>query len=155
VVLTGVPEPWQIGGTQWVSACTARAEQGAVTFNSGVTRICTYAAPTGWVVLETSYTVDENKYDRGSFSVSTVNGPTSVSTVEFGSKFNAAIDLAVAMGDNSASQKIQLEYQRLNGFSWAFDGHGSSVVVQVTANGGLFRKSIIQVSARAKLLRIY
>jgi hypothetical protein len=145
----------EIGGTKWVNACTARAQQGAVTFNSGKTEICTYSAPPGWTILETSHTVDENLYGRGSYNVSTVNGPVTVSTAEFGSKFKGAIELAAKVDKIELKRKLELEYQRLNGFSWSFDGNGSNVRVQVTANGGAFRKSVIQVSARARLLRVY
>ncbi len=87
--------------------------------------------------------------------MSSVNGSVTISTSEFGSKFNGAMDVAISVGDISASQNLQLEYQRLNGYSFIFDGVGNNVVATVTANGGLFRASSIEIQAKAKLLRVY
>lgn len=152
----GVAEETSVGGTMWVNACRVRAQQGAVTFTSGVTRSCQWSnVNPGWIILEVAYDVIKNKNDRGSASISAMNGPSTVSRVEFGSKFNGAISLAQKAGIGSAEVKLQLEYQRLNGYYAHFDGAGNQVYAEVTANGGVFEGSDIEIQARAKLLRIY
>ena len=152
----GVPDATSVGGVQWVNACKVSANQGAGTFNSGITNSCSWAnLQPGWIVLEVNYEVLRNDHGRGSASVSSVNGSVTISTSEFGSKFNGAMDVAISIGDISASQKLQLEYQRLNGYSFMFDGVGNNVVATVKANGGLFQGSRIEIQATAKLLRVY
>ena len=152
----GVSDPSTVGATMWVDACRVSAHQGAGTFNSGITKVCTWAnAYPGWVIIETAYDVIENKNNRGSASVSSTNGPVTVSGSEFGSKFNTAISLSVNAGNVSATGKLEAEYQRLNGFSFAFDGAGNQIVATVTANGGAFKSSRIEIQARAKLVRVY
>lgn len=152
----GVSNESTVGGTMWVNACRVSAHQGAVTFNSGVTRSCQWANTyPGWIILEVAYDLIENKNDRGFASVSAMNGPSTVSLMEFGSKFNGAISFSVKEGNSSAEAKLQLEYQRLNGYSFSFSGEGNQVYAQVTANGGLFEGSDIDIQAKAKLLRIY
>lgn len=151
----GVYDVASVGGTKWVDACSVSAHQGSVTFNSGITKMCSYASPPGWVILETGYVVLENKNNRGSWSVGSANGNVSFSTVDFGSKFSGAIDHAISVGDISAKQKLELEYQRLNGYSYLFTGTGNNLVAVVTANGGLFKSSSISILAKAKLLHVY
>lgn len=154
--IAGVSNSQSVGGTLWVDACRVRATQGAVTFDSGVTKNCTWAnLQPGWIVLETNYVVLENRNGRGGAAVSSTNGPVSISTTEFGSKFDAAISSAGSSGDKPSEAKLKLEYQRLNGYSYTFSGQGNQVVAEVTANGGLFEASAIEIQARAKLLRIH
>ena len=151
----GVANSYQVGGTLWVDACVATAYQGAGTFNDGVASSCTYGPPPGWIILEKTHAVTANWSNRGTYSVSLINGSISTSSAQLGSKFNGAIDLAVSVGDVSASTKLNWEYQRLNSYSWAFNGTGQNIYVYVKANGGLFQASKITVSTRAKLLRVY
>jgi hypothetical protein len=152
----GVTDASAVGATKWVNACRVNAQQGSVTFNSGVTRVCSWAnIHPGWIIVETAYDVLYNKNKRGSASVSSTNGPVTISTVEFGSKFDLAISLAQSLGDASAALALQLEYQRLNGYSFYFGGAGNQLVATVTANGGLVQSANIDIQARAKLLRIY
>jgi hypothetical protein len=150
-----VANSYQVGGTLWVDACVATAYQGAGTFNDGVASSCTYGPPPGWIILDKSYAVTANWSNRGTYSVSLINGSASTSSTQLGSKFNGAIDLAVSVGDVSASTKLNWEYQRLSSYSWAFNGTGQNIYVYVKANGGLFQASKITVSTKAKLLRVY
>jgi hypothetical protein len=152
----GVSDAASVGATKWINACRVSAFQGAVTFNSGVTNNCIWANTIpGWVILEVSYDVLRNDNSRGSASASSIQGSVTISTVDFGSKFTAAYNLALGVGNVTAAQNIQLEYQRLSGYSFSFDGTGNNLAAFVTANGGLFEGSFIDVQAKAKLLRIY
>jgi hypothetical protein len=152
----GVSDAASVGGVQWVNACKVSAFQGEGTFNRGITNSCSWAnLRPGWIVLDIDYVVLKNRNQRGSASVSSVNGSVTISITEFGSKFNGAMDAAIGVGDFTASQKLQLEYQRLNGYSFMFNGVGNNVVATVTANGGLLEKSDIEIQARAMLLRVY
>ncbi|MFY0538875.1 hypothetical protein [Nannocystis pusilla] len=145
-----------IGATMWVDACRVMAHQGAGTFNSGVTRTCSWAnVHSGWIIIETAYDVLQNKNDRGSASVSSTNGPVTISSADFGPRFDAAISLAHGAGDADSAKKLELEYQRLNGYSFQFSGAGNQLVASVTANGGLFQGARIEIQARAKLLRVH
>lgn len=153
---TGVSQSSTVGGVVWVNACKVSAQQGAGTFNSGITKSCVWAnSLPGWIVIGLDYIVLENLNGRGSASVSSINGSATITTSEFGSKFNGAMSIAASLGDLSAQTSLQLEYQRLNGYSFNFNGTGNNVVATVTANGGLFKKSRIEIQARAKLLRVY
>jgi len=60
-----------------------------------------------------------------------------------------------SLGDASVQTSLQLEYQRLNGYWFSFNGQGNQVYATVTANGGLFRSSRIEIQGKAKLLRIH
>jgi hypothetical protein len=152
----GVPNSGTVGATEWVNACRVSAHQGAGTFNSGITNSCSWAnVRPGWIILEIAHDVLRNDNNRGSASVSSTNGPVTISVTEFGSRFNGAISLAVSAGGVSASRSLQLEYQRLNGYSFSFNGEGNNVVAVVRANGGLFKGSFIDVQTKAKLLRVY
>jgi hypothetical protein len=84
-----------------------------------------------------------------------MDGPVSTYSAQFGSKFNAAINLALSLGNISVSQKLQLEYQRLNGYSTYFNGYGQKLWVKVTANGSAVQASKVTVVGRAKILRMY
>ncbi|EYF03843.1 Hypothetical protein CAP_5107 [Chondromyces apiculatus DSM 436] len=97
----------------------------------------------------------ENKNGRGSASVSSMNGPVTVYESQFGSKFNGALSLAISDGDTTATAKLELEYQRLSGYSFHFNGSGNQIYATVTANGGLFKASRMEIYAKAKVLRIY
>ena len=152
----GVPNAGGVGATQWVQGCRVTAQQGAVTFNSGKTETCPWAnTMPGWIILETDYEVLQNRNNRGSASVGAVNGPTTVTTTELGSKFKGAIEFAVKAGDIDAKTKLELEYQRMNQFQFKFDGQGNTLIGRVTANGGMFESSLIEIRAKAKLLRVY
>lgn len=152
----GVSDPSSVGATMWVNGCRVSSSQGAVTFNSGITHTCVWAnLRPGWIIVDINYLILRNDNGRGSASVSSVNGPITVSETQFGSRFSAAIDLAISVGDIEASQKLSLEYQRLNGFSFVFDGTGNNLVATATANGGLFQGSYMDIQTHAQLLRIY
>lgn len=156
LIEAGVSDASSIGATEWVKACRVRAYQGAGTFNSGESNSCTYAnVRNGWIIVEVAYDVLENKHGRGSASVSATNGPVTISRSDFGSKFDGAMSLAASSGDSPAETELQLEYQRLNGYSYHFGGAGNQLVATVTANGGAFRKSAIEIQAKARLLRVH
>src|SRR6187402_772661 len=78
----GVPSSYQIGGTLWVTGCTATAYQGAGTFNSGVSSSCTYAPPAGWIILDYTYEVQANWSSRGTYSASLINGSITTTSTQ-------------------------------------------------------------------------
>jgi hypothetical protein len=147
----------QVGATMWVEGCKTQAAQGGFSFDSGSAWVpCSWANTyAGWIIIGTDYDVIENLHNRGSATVSAINGPTTINVSEMGSKFKLAAELALKAKDIEAKGKIDLEYQRMKQYEFKFDGTGNQLTAAVKANGGLFRKSLIKIVAKAKLLRIY
>lgn len=149
----GMANASTIGATQWVNGCFVSAKQGAFTSGS-VTNDCNWAnTRPGWIIVEATCEVLENKNDRGSLSCNVMNGPTTVSVTEL-DKFNWAIEAAATVGRTTAEINLKSEYDRLKSYSSSYTGAGNGIVARVTANGGFFEGSSIAVQTRAKLLRV-
>jgi hypothetical protein len=152
----GLTNPAYIGQEKWVDACDVISQQGAGTFNSGVTKTCTYQTDNGWQMVESQIEVLENKHGRGSYANNIIakDGQFNVNEQDIGAKWKIAIEAAVKAGDIEAKRKLDLEYQRNIQLIRSYSANQNTFFIQVTANGGLFRKSVIHVKARVKLVRI-
>jgi hypothetical protein len=152
----GLTNPAYIGQEKWVNACDVISQQGAGTFNSGVTKTCTYQTDNGWQIVESHVEVLENKHGRGSYANNVIakDGQFSANEQEIGAKWKIAIEAAVKAGDIDAKNKLEIEYQRNIQLIRNYSANKNTFFIEVTANGGLFRKSVIHVKARVKLVRI-
>lgn len=153
----GFDNPRLLGMVKEERGCQVRVTQGAGTFNRGETKTCVYQpSEPGWVIQ--SFTVDvlENKHGRGSYSVDVIaeGGEFNRSFKEIGDKLKLAIDLAASKGDIEVKRKLELEHQRHLERVLSIGATRNSAHLEVTANGGLFRKSVIEVILRAKLLKV-
>lgn len=154
----GLPTSTELGEERWVDACEVRVQQGAGTFNRGVTEDCIYQhGIPGWQILEYKLEVLENRYSRGSYSASIIaeNGQFNIDQQQIGDKWKAAIELAVKLGDIEAKRKLDLEYQRHQRFISSYASNKNTFYLQATANGGLFRRSVVHVKGKVKLIRLW
>lgn len=151
----GVTNAATLGATRTMEVCRVSASQGAVTFNAGTTNTCIWANNVpGWVISETQYRTIRNRNDRGFASVSSVNGPVTISMSEIGSKWSAAIDMAKKAGDFSSETKLKLEYEKIKTKVFEFNGTGNNLIATVTANGGVFEASSIEIQPIVTLLQL-
>lgn len=153
----GLPKSAELGEERWVNACEVRAQQGAVTFNSGKTETCTYQHDIpGWQILEYQIEVLENKYGRGSYKGDIIakDGNFTVNEQQIGDKWKAAIELAIKYNDVEAKRKLELEYQRNQQLIRSYASSKNTFFLSATANGGLARKSVIHVKGKIKIVRL-
>ncbi|MEM9925034.1 MAG: hypothetical protein AAF915_14995 [Cyanobacteria bacterium P01_D01_bin.50] len=151
----GLPKLSQIGEEKWVNACDVRAQQGAVTFNRGRTETCTYQNGTsGWQIVEYKIDVLKNKHGRGSYSGNIIakNGQFTVDEQQIGDKWKAAIELADKKGDFETKRKLELEYERHQRLIRRYASNKNTFFLKATANGGAFRKSVIHVKGKVKMI---
>ncbi len=153
----GLSTSGQLGEERWFNACEVAAQQGAGTFNSGATQTCFYQhdAP-GWQILEYELEVLENKYGRGSYTASIIakDGQLTVNEQQIGDKWKAAIDLATKAGELEVKKKLELDYQRNQQLILNYASNKNTFLLEVNANGGLFRKSVVRVKGRVKMIHI-
>lgn len=153
----GLPKSSELGEERWFDACEVRAQQGAVTFNRGVTQTCIYQhSVPGWQILEYQLEVLENRYGRGSYNASIIaqDGNFTVNEQEIGDRWNAAIELAIQYNDIEARRRLELEYQRHQQLIRSYASNKNTFFLSATANGGAFRNSVIHVRGRVRMLRI-
>jgi hypothetical protein len=148
----------QLGEEKWVLACEVISQQGAGTFNSGHPETCTYNPPPGWVIIDRRpIQIIENRYGRGSatadFLAEGLN--FSVNEQEIGDKWKVAKDLAVKYGGVDVSTKLNVEYERHQQLIRSYQTNKNTLFVKATANGGLFRKSIIHVRQEVLIKHIF
>lgn len=154
----GLPTIGQLGEERWFNACEVRSQQGAGTFNVGRTQTCTYQNDIpGWQIVEYQIDVLENKYGRGSYKgdVIAAGGQYTYNEQETGSKWNVALELAVKANDVEAKRKLDIEYQRHRQLVVTHASNKNTLFISATANGGLFRNSVIHVKGRVKMIRIW
>jgi hypothetical protein len=154
--LAGLPAPSLLGQEKEVPGCEVTAEQGAVTFNQGVTRECTYQPGPGWQIVSVEIDVLENKYNRGSYASHIIDagGQVTLTEKELGDKWKIAIDTALSLGDIEAKTKLELEYQRHRELYFSVASNRNTLLLEATANGGAFRKSVVRLKSRVKLVRV-
>ena len=153
----GLPKLSQIGEEEWVNACDVRAQQGAGTFNSGRTETCTYQNDRlGWQIVEYKIDVLENKHGRGSYKGDIIakNGQFTVNEQQIGDKWKAAIELADKDGDFETKRKLELEYQRHQQLIGRYASNKNTFFLKATANGGAFRKSVIHVKGKVRMIYV-
>lgn len=153
----GFDNPRMLGMVREDIPCRLRVSQGAGSFNSGLTETCTsQPQEPGWVIQSATPEVIENKHDRGrySFDVIAEGGEFNKTVKEIGDTFKLAIDLAASKGDIEVKRKIEIEHQRHLERVVHIGATRNTVHLSVTANGGLFRKSVIEVALRVKLLKV-
>ncbi|MGB6297974.1 MAG: hypothetical protein WBF90_17555 [Rivularia sp. (in: cyanobacteria)] len=152
----GLPKLSQIGEEEWVDACpSVYVHQGAGTFNSGKTEICPYQPDRpGWQIVEYDIEVLKNKHGRGSYSGGIIaeNGQFTVNEQQIGDKWKAAIELADKKGDFETKRKLELEYQRHQQLIGRYASNKNTFFLKATANGGAFRKSVIHVKGKVKMI---
>lgn len=155
----GLPTISQLGEERWFNACDIRAQQGAGTFNSGNTPPpCVYQPDLpGWQIVEYEIDVLENKYGRGSYtgSIIAAGGGFIYDAKQTGDKWKLAIDRAIKAGDIEVKLKLDLEYQRQQQLAGMYASNKNTFFLSATANGGLFRNSVIHVKGRVKMIRIW
>ena len=153
----GLPKLSQIGEEQWVNACDVRAQQGAGTFNSGRTETCTYQNDRpGWQIVEYKIDVVKNKHGRGSYKGDIIakNGQFTVNEQQIGDKWKAAIELADKKGDFETKRKLELEYERHQRLIGRYASNKNTFFLKATANGGAFRKSVIHVKGKVRMIYV-
>jgi hypothetical protein len=153
----GFDNPRLLGRVKEVRGCTARVQQGAGIFNHGETKTCTYQpSEPGWVIQSVEADVTENKHGRGSYSVDVIakEGDFNKRFKELRDKFKLATELAASQGDTEVKRKLEFERQRQLERMLSIGAAKNSAHLEVTANGGLFRTSVIEVILRVKLLKV-
>ncbi len=153
----GLPKSAQLGEEQWFNACDVRAQQGAGTFNKGITKTCTYQhSIPGWQILEYQIDVLENKYGRGSYKGDIIakDGNFTVNEQQIGDKWKAARELAIKYNDVEAKRKLELEYQRHQQLIRSYSSNKNTFFLSATANGGLARKSVLYLKTKLKIVRL-
>lgn len=154
----GLPKSAELGEERWFDACEARAQQGAGTFNRGNTETCTYQhSVPGWQILEYQIEVLENKYGRGSYKGDIIaeGGILIVNEQQIDDKWKAATELAIKFNDLEAKRKLDLEYERNKQLFRSYASNRNTFFLSATANGGAFRKSVIRVKGKVKMIRIW
>lgn len=154
----GLSKSAELGEERWFDDfCEVRAYQGAVTLNRGITenRVCQQDIP-GWQIIGHKIEVIENKNNRGSWRANVIakDGNFVANEQEIGSKFAAAITLAVKYKDIEAKKGLELEYQRNSQLIRSYSSNKNSLELKATANGGAFSKSIIHIKAKVKMIRL-
>lgn len=154
----GLSKSAELGEERWFNDfCEVRAFQGAVTLNRGVTvsNVCQHDLP-GWQIIGHQIEVIENKNGRGSWGANIIakDGNYFANEQEIGSKFNAAIELAVKYNDIEAKKRLELEYQRNLQLIRTYSSNKNSLELKATANGGALKKSIVHVKAKIKAIRV-
>jgi hypothetical protein len=152
----GLTDPAKIGEERWFLLCDFQAQQGAVTLNSGSTETCTRQMRDGWQIVEHEVEVVTNKHNRGSYTTNIIekDGQFSANEQEIGSKWKLAIEKAIKAGDFETQKKLELEYQRNMQLIKQYSSNKNTLFAKITANGGLFRKSLIHIKVRVKAVRI-
>jgi hypothetical protein len=153
----GLPKSAELGQERWINACDVRAQQGAVTFNSGRTETCTYQYDKpGWQILEYQIDVLENKHGRGSYKGDIIakDGNFTVNEQQIGDKWKVAIELAIKYKDIEAKRKLELEHERNLQLIRSYSSNKNTFFLSATANGGLARKSVIHVKGKIKVIRL-
>jgi hypothetical protein len=153
----GFYNPSQLGMVKEEVLCDVYVSQGAVTFNRGVTKTCTWQqTEPGWVLQSVSVEVPENKNGRGSYAYNTMaaDGQFFMHIQETGDKWKVAIDLAAKAADVEVKRKLELDYQQHMERMVSLSANKNTVHLEVTANGGAFAKSAIRVILRGKKIRV-
>lgn len=155
--LAGLPAPDEFGEVKEVDGCEVLVEQGAVTFNNGNTRSCTYEPPPGWQLVGGRVEVLENRNNRGSYNYSILQNNSKLSALhkELGAKWKTAIDWSIKYKDVEAKRKLEFEYQRQQEYFFEIASNNAAMYLEATANGGLLKKSRIHVRSKVKLVRIH
>lgn len=153
----GLPKSGEIGQERRIKACRIRVQQGAVTFNSGRTETCTYQHDIrGWQIVEYKINVLENQHGRGSYKgdIIAANGNFTVNEQQIGDKWKVAIDLAIKYNDIEAKRKLEVEYQRHQQLIRNYASNKNTFFLSATANGGLARKSVIEVEGEIRMIYV-
>jgi Concanavalin A-like lectin/glucanases superfamily len=152
----GLPTVEEIGAEMWVTACDLQAQQGAVTFNSGSTQTCARQPEPGWVIRDFKTEVVTNLSDRGSYKADILaeGASLAINEQQIGDKWKIAKDLAAKVGTAEVSTKLNFEYERHQQLIRSYQTNKNTFFMSVTANGGLFRKSVIHVKSMILVKRI-
>ena len=154
----GLSKSAELGEERWFDDfCEVRAYQGAVTLNRGVTvtNVCQQDIP-GWQIIGHKIEVIENKNGRGSWGANVIakDGNFTANEQEIGSKYKIAIELAGKYKDIEAKQRLEMDYQRNLQLIRSYSSNKNSIVLKATANGGAFKKSIVHIKVKAKVVRV-
>ncbi len=152
----GLPTSAQLGEERWIEgACRLRVEKGwPGGSNNGE---CFYQPPTGWQIIDSEVKVLENRNGRGSFSTKIIaaNGQVTINRQEIGNKWNVAIDLALKAGDIEAKNKLELERQKNQQYIATYAANENTFLLEATARAGAVQRSVIELDARVKLIRLW
>jgi hypothetical protein len=146
----------EIGEERWRSGCELQAQQGAVTFNGGQTKTCTWQPDPGWVIIDHKIEVVQNINNRGSYKTDILAEDANfvVNEQELGDKWKVAKDLAVKYGGAEVSTKLNVEYERQQQLIRSYQTNKNTFFMSATANGGAFQKSVIQIKSMILVKRI-
>lgn len=146
----------ELGEERWRSGCELQAQQGAVTFNRGRTETCTWQPEPGWVIIDHKIEVIQNLNNRGSYKTDILaeGADFVVNEQEIGDKWKVARDLAIKYGGADVSINLNIEYERHQQLIRSYQTNKNTFFMSATANGGLFRKSVIQVKSNILVKRI-
>ena len=149
----GLSDPSEIGTRKTVKGGVNSTFQGALTFNAGVKTSRPWELSTwyqdGYALVDYTVTIVKKvgKSSRSGYNTSFLNKGGSFSQIEeeTGSKFKAAIKLAVSAGDIKVSKDLDFEYQRYLKRAVEIKAQGDTFTLELWSNGGLFAKAGIEV----------
>jgi hypothetical protein len=153
----GLPTSAELGEEKWIEgACTLRVEKGW----PGGSRSdeCSYQhAIPGWQIIGSEVKVLENRGGRGSYSTHIIakDGQFTINRQEIGNKWNLAIDLAIKAGDIEAKKKLDLGYQKHQQYIATYAANENTFLLEATARAGAIQRSVIDLSARVKIIRLW
>jgi hypothetical protein len=153
----GLPTSAELGEERWVEgACRLRVEKG---WPGGSRRDeCFYQhAIPGWQIIGSEIKVLENRNGRGSYSTKIIakNGQVTINQQEIGNKWNVAIDLALKAGDIQAKNKLELERQKHQQYIATYAANENTFLLEATARAGAVQRSVIELDARVKIIRLW
>jgi hypothetical protein len=153
----GLPTSAELGEERWIEgACSLRVEKGW----PGGSKIdeCFYQhAIPGWQIIGSEVKVLENRGGRGSYSTKIIakDGQVTINREEIGNKWNVAIDLAIKAGDIGAKTKLELEREKHQQDIATYAANENTFLLEATARAGAVQRSVIELNARVKIIRLW
>jgi len=153
----GLPTSVELGEERWIeTACWVRVQARWPYGVDSDRSICQQKIP-GWQIIGVDVQVLENRGGRGSFSTKYIveGGQVTINEQEIGNKWKVAMDLAIKAGDIEAKRKLDLEYQKHQQYIATYAANENTLELEATAKAGAAQRSVIEVKAKVKIIRLW
>jgi hypothetical protein len=153
----GLPTSAQLGEEKWVQgACRVRVFRGWPGGSRSDECFKQQTIP-GWQIIDSKVNILENTGGRGSFSTKIIakDGQVTINRQEIGNKWKVAIENAIKAGDIEAKKKLEIEYQKHQQYIATYAANENTFLLEATARAGAIERSVIDLSARVKIIRVW
>ncbi len=153
----GLPTSAELGEERWIEgACKLRVEKGWPGGSKSGECFYQHAIP-GWQIIGSEVKVLENRGGRGSYSTKIIakDGQITINREEIEKNWNKAIDLAIKAGDIEAKVKLELERQKHQQYIATYAANENTFLLEATARAGAIERSVIDLSARVRMIRVW